>query len=304
MPQPYQGLEREAIDGAVDAFLQAIALDSTYAPAYAGLSRAYGRLWTLVPGDEAGEVVRLRRTAAERALALDDELPEAIAALAGFLTNEGRFEEAEREYLRALDLSPGNAAVQAAYADMLLLSGRQDESIREARHAVALDPLSLESRRILIAALYFASRHEEVLEEGEKILEIDPNDSDALGWMQGAYSALGRHEEAIAIAQRLVDLQPEDYWSFTTLAYAYAESGDREATLHALGAAQELGVPLKESAIVFGMLGDLDTAYEYLERALVEEPEHLFFMEADPSTAPLQADPRWDEWWARVERLE
>jgi tetratricopeptide (TPR) repeat protein len=169
---------------------------------------------------------------------------------------------------------------------------------------VALDPLSLESRRILIAALYFASRHEEVLEEGEKILVIDPNDSDALGWMQGAYSALGRHEESIAAAQRLVDLDPEDYWSFTTLAYAYAESGDREATLDALGAAQELGVPLKESAIVYGLLGDLDTAYEYLERALVEEPEHLFFMEADPSTAPLQSDPRWDEWWAKVERPE
>jgi hypothetical protein len=65
------------------------------------------------------------------------------------------------------------------------------------------------------------------------------------------------------------------------------------------------GVPeesgnLKEIAIVYGELGDLDRAFALLDRAAVEAPGTIGALRTDHSADPLKADPRYDELLAKV----
>ena len=57
----------------------------------------------------------------------------------------------------------------------------------------------------------------------------------------------------------------------------------------------EQGSNLKEIAIVYGELGELDRAFEYLDRAYAEDPGSLAYFRADPTADPLRQDPRFDE---------
>ena len=78
------------------------------------------------------------------------------------------------------------------------------------------------------------------------------------------------------------------------LAWVYARDGQREKALELLKDLPERGSTLKEIAIVYGALGELDRAFEYLDRAYAEDPGTLTYMRADPSADPLKDDPRFD----------
>ena len=66
--------------------------------------------------------------------------------------------------------------------------------------------------------------------------------------------------------------------------------------------AETAGVPLKEIGLVYGSLGDLDQAFDYLERGFETEPGTLAGIGADPSADPLRADPRWDDLMEKMAR--
>jgi hypothetical protein len=57
---------------------------------------------------------------------------------------------------------------------------------------------------------------------------------------------------------------------------------------------------LKELAIVYGELGELDRAFEYLERAYEEDPGSLTYINSDPTATALQADPRFADLLERL----
>jgi serine/threonine-protein kinase len=136
-----------ALRTAVRYFERAIALDSSYAEAYAGLAQAY----VLFPNyDVSNYDVSLPReaypkaeAAALRALALDSTLAEAHAALAvGKRNYEWDWPGAEREFRRALALDPSDATAHSWYAGYLSATGRHAEALAEIDRALALDPLS------------------------------------------------------------------------------------------------------------------------------------------------------------------
>ncbi len=81
----------------------------------------------------------------------------------------------------------------------------------------------------------------------------------------------------------------------TGLAWAYARSGQREQARELLHQIEEQGPMLKELAIVYGELGELGTAFEYLDRALAEDPGSLTYMRADPTADSLRSDSRFNE---------
>jgi hypothetical protein len=70
--------------------------------------------------------------------------------------------------------------------------------------------------------------------------------------------------------------------------------------LAALEQVEAQGQMLKEFAIVYGELGELDRAFEYLDRAAVDDPGSLTYINADPTTGALKADPRFAQFLARL----
>ena len=296
-----RGSTRAGVEAAADLYRQATAADSTYALAYAGLSNAYLQLFNLGYLSE-DEAVPEARSALERALELNPDLAEARLLRAQLLRVELRPAEAEREVRRVLELNPGSALAHAQYSVVLLDLGQPVESVLEARRAVQLDPLSVGLRRALVARLAWIRDYDGTIEEARKLLELEPTEADAHYYTGMANTIKGQPERAIESFRRAIELNPDDPYYPAGLAWAYALAGDREQSLEYLQRAEAAGVPLKEIGLVYGALGDLDLAFDYLDRGFATEPGTLAGISADPSADPLRADPRWDELMEKIGR--
>lgn len=290
-------VRREDFVRAVELYGQAIDLDPDFAEAYAGLAAAHLSLNARGYVSEE-QALSAAEAAARRAVELDDELAAAHLARGWYLATEVRLDETEREYKRAIELAPGDAVAHAAYSGLLLTLKRFDESVAEARRSIELDPLSTQHRRNLVAKLMFARRYREAITAAEALIEMEPENADA-HYFKGVSLALsGDYEAGLADLRRAIELNPADPYYPAALAYIHAAAGQREeaiAILEASGTPGTPEIPLKEVAIVYGKLGELDLAFEYLDRALAEERSSLFYLDADPSAEALHSDPRWDD---------
>ncbi len=290
---------REKFEQGRDLLQRAIEADSGYAQAWASLGAVYlnaGRL-AFIPPDEA---VSLAGAAIDRALELDPDLSDAHSARGMLLRESLQYEEAEQEILRAIELNPGSSEDHRRYASLLLQLDRHEESVAVARRAVQLDPLSVQARRTLGDALWWAGDWAGTVAESYKLLEMEPNDPWAYYNAGYGHAMLGRNEEAIEAFSRAVELDPTDPNMPTGLAWGWAKAGQRDSALAVLASVPEESGNLKEIAIVYGELGDLDRAFALLDRAAVEAPGTIGALRTDHSADPLKADPRYDELLAKV----
>jgi serine/threonine-protein kinase len=296
-----RGSTRDGVEAAADLYRQATAADPTYALAYTGLANTHLQLFNLGYLSES-EALPQARAVLERALESDPDLAEGRILHAQLLRLDLRPDEAEQEIRRVLELNPGNAQAHALYSQVLLTLGHPEESVLEARRAVQLDPLSVALRRTLVARLAWVSDYDGTIEESRKLLELEPTEADAHYYAGMAHVIKGQSVPAIESFRQAIELNPDDPYYPAGLAWAYARAGDRAQSLEYLQRAETAGVPLKEIGLVYGALGDLDLAFDYLERGYAAEPGTLAGISADPSADPLRADPRWDELMEKMDR--
>lgn len=285
---------------ALQLFRQAIAADPSYAPPYAGLADAYLSMWrrTVVSTEEARAEVG---PAVAKALELDPGLAEAHVARGQFLGElELEYEEAERAFRRAIELNPGYADAHGRLGALLVSVNRLDETRGYLERAVELDPLS----RLWRANLGFLYAFERKYEEGEaqarRLLELEPDYSYGHYILAFTLTEQGEHEAAIEAMERAVELEPEDLATLIGLGYVHARAGNRELALELIAETERKGGSLKEIGLVYGALGEIDRAFEYLDRAYALDPAELNLIASDPSADPLREDPRFE---ALLERL-
>jgi tetratricopeptide (TPR) repeat protein len=165
--------DRRNLDQAIRYFRESVAIDSAYAPAWAGL----GMTWLVMPVYAGMPAVRARdsaEVALRKALTLDSLLAEAHAAVGSMRADQWRWAEAEPEFKRALQLDATDPTTHALYGEMLINLGRFDEALSRLNAANELDPLT----------------------------SVIPSN---IGW---AYHSVGRHEEAIAAFRTALDFDP------------------------------------------------------------------------------------------------
>jgi tetratricopeptide (TPR) repeat protein len=233
---------REGIRGALEQFQQAIAEDSAYAPAYAGLASVY-QLWVFYayPGIDFYEAYGRAVATADRALALDSNLAEAYAA-------RGRAtalawapaESSAVDFKRALELRPNSADAHQWHAAFLLArQGRYDEALAEAQRAVSLDPLAPGVRLSFSTVALAARRYDVAAREAGRVAALEPG-------LMGArvYQALGN----------LLSGNPARCATLSLGPYV----GVRAMCLHSLGRLQEAGRIADSLRAVFmaGTAGD------------------------------------------------
>jgi serine/threonine protein kinase/tetratricopeptide (TPR) repeat protein len=127
---------------ALEFFTQAITLDSTFAPGFAGIADCYTArvMWNW---DTSRNTFPRARYACEQALRLDPMLAEAHASRAMVqLFYDWDWESAEASFKTAIGLKPGYATAYHWYGLSLMAIGRYDDGIRQMRRAVRLDPFS------------------------------------------------------------------------------------------------------------------------------------------------------------------
>ncbi|TMH96829.1 tetratricopeptide repeat protein, partial [Candidatus Bathyarchaeota archaeon] len=106
------------------------------------------------------------RTAAEKALEIDNRLAEAHTSLGAVrFQYDWDWESAEKEFKRAIELSPSNAPAHQFYADSLKSQGRFDEALAEMSRAEALDPLSLAINTGVGHVLYLSRQYDRAIDQ-------------------------------------------------------------------------------------------------------------------------------------------
>lgn len=159
---------RSQPEKAISSLQDAVLLDPTFAQAYASLARAIDSVEKPLCED-----MPLIDAAARRALALDPDLAEAHLALAHSLFHcHFDWQEAGREFQRAIALNPGNAETYSRYAFYLASLGRHDDAIAAARQARELDPASMLLVSDFAYFFYVGRRYDEAVREARKALEL------------------------------------------------------------------------------------------------------------------------------------
>jgi TolB-like protein/Tfp pilus assembly protein PilF len=168
---------REGLRGAREQFQQAIARDSAYAPAYAGLSSVY-LLWDYYayPGLDFYEAEGRAIAMADHAIALDSDLAEGYAARGRAWTRTWAPADAiSVDFKRALELRPNSADVHQWHATFLSRQGRHDEALAEVERAVALDPLAPGVRVAFSNVALTARRYDVAVQEAERVQALEPS---------------------------------------------------------------------------------------------------------------------------------
>ena len=162
----------DGLKKAIDYFNQAIKMDPVYAKAYSGLADSYALMGDWEYGVLApAEAFPKAKAAATKALELDNTLGEAHTSLAFVLDLfEWDWKAAEKEYKKAIELSPSYATAHQWYAWHLIVLGRNGEAITEMRKAESLDPLSLIISADMADVLLVARRYDQSIEQSRETM--------------------------------------------------------------------------------------------------------------------------------------
>ena len=293
----------DALQEAIDFFNQAIAIDSNYGAAYAGLADCYNML--VVYGRlEPKEGFPKAKEAAERALEIDESSAEAHTSLA-FIKFRWDWDRAatEREFQTAIKLKPAYAPAHQWYSSYLVAIERFDEAIAEAKRTEELEPLSFVASSHLGWIYYLSGQNDKAIEQCRKILERDPSSFPARRYLGLAYEAKGMYTEAIAEFQTGVKLSGSPLM-LALLGHAYAVSGRTAEAKQVLSDLQQLQgqryVSSYTVAAIHAGLGDQDQAFKWLEAAVEERDIWLMNLKVDPVFAKLRSQRKFTDILARI----
>ena len=261
----------------------AIEKDPTFAPAWAGEADAYMALSGTFPRlTEQKSRLEKMRAAAERAIQLDPLSPEANDAAASVYARDGKWQESERRFRRAIELNPNSSTIRGNFAMYLLMPLRRfDEAIRELRIAERSDPLSAEVQYFLAFGLMLERRYSEAAPHCSSL----PDDFRAKQECVGrALLAQGRTTEAIEVMAQLCCRGNRGY-----LGYAFARAGRAGEAQKLL--AQLAPNPFNE-ALVYAGLGDKQRTVEALERMAILGPVRVGRELEFPEFGFVRDDPR------------
>jgi TolB-like protein/Tfp pilus assembly protein PilF len=290
----------EEIKRGMDYFERATHADPTFALAYAGLADCY----CVLGAGEFGmfpprQMMPKAKAAATRAVELDDMRAETHAAVGSVsFWYDWDWATAEREFRRAIELNPGYAVAHGWYAEFLSAMGRFDQAITEARRAADLDPLSIATMWTLARVLNLSGDQLGAIAEMKRSLEIEPTSIRPYFIMGWAYYKIGEVEKAYEALKATIAIGGDNPFKKGFLGHIYAVSGrvdDARLLLNELlEQSKTRFVSAFYIAIVYSGLGEIDAAFEYMDRAYEERSSYLAYAGVTPFLDGLKGDPRFN----------
>jgi tetratricopeptide (TPR) repeat protein len=283
-----------------DYFRQAVDLDPSYAPAYAGLGLYYsfGACNGILPPTVWPEA----ESAVNKALELDETLGEAINACAGVqLYYKRDWSAAESAFHRGAELNPNFADIRHHYGLCLTLFGRVDEALRQVGRANQLDPffpgLQLHTGRIY----FFLRDYERARRQFAKVLDLHPGYAAAHEYFGDACQMSGMPEEAIVQWRAALALSGESEQA-RLLEETFAASGF-DAAVRALArkqleqlqqkSARGEHVPAYHYMMAYMRLSDTEQAFSWMAKTVEERTWFALQLGVNPLLDPLRNDPRF-----------
>src|SRR5262245_45267469 len=293
---------REDLLTAISYYQRAIEEDRNYALAYAGFADAYANLGAygyIAPVDGT----RKTEEAARKAVALDENLAEAHAAvaLANIAFAPSNFQLGDRELRRAIELSPSLALAHGYLAFSLVRQGHLDESIEEILKARQLDPLSPIIARQAAMPYYLKRDYSRALELLRQANELGP--AFTTTWEIGVYIQNKLFNETLAELEKAKRERKGDPILIFDIGMIYAAQGKRAEALKVIKDLEGMsGASLSQAhliAKIYATLNEKEMALSWLERGLATGAVGVFYKD-DPVWDSIRRDPRFE---AFVEKI-
>ena len=287
---------REDLLTATRYFERALEEDRNYSLAYAGLADAYGTLG-LYGYIAPIEGRRKEEEAARKALALDENLAEAHAALgqAHVLFAPCNFSLGDGELRRAIELSPSLAIAHSYLGVSLVRQGRLDESLAENLKAREFDPLSSIIARTMALPYHLKRDYARALELLRQANELGP--SFTTTWEIGIYIQNKLFNETLAELEKVKGERKNDSILIYDTGMVYAAQGKRAEALQIIKELEEMsGANLSQAhwiAKIYATLNEKELAFSWLERGLATGAIAVFYKD-EPVWDPIRSDPRFE----------
>ncbi len=282
----------EGFRTAVEYFQKAVEADPGWAEPYAALATTYGWLWIegALPPQEA---LPRFEAALKTALAIDDSVPEVRYTLvASAFYYRWDWEEADREFQRALALDPNLVEARYEYAWFLSDMGRFPAAVTEAQRAVERDPLSVSANLALGSICFLAHQDDRAIAQLRRTAELEPDDSRAHVFLTTIYEQKQMYEEAIAELQKVVAMRRNPAEKLAGLQHAYQRSGPEGYWMWQLSEAKRRNAPY-EIALVYAHLGNAGQTVAWLEKAYQQHDWQMVQLKTLREWDSVRSDPRF-----------
>ncbi len=289
---------REGYAQATESLRQALALDPGFALAWAELAR---NQMALVQADRIpkAEGYEQARTLARRALAIEADLAEAHAVLSQIgLVWDWNWHEAKREADRALELEPNHARVMRLAASVARDVGAFDRALGLYRRSAVLDPVAPLVHVGYCITLLSLGRYAEAEVACRRAIELNPGYEMGY-WRLAMLRYLQGHPED---APSLVAPIKDESMRLTTLALVFPALGRRDEADRTLAdLEQNHGARWAfQIAEIRAQRGEVDAAFEWLDRAAREKDQGMTQLRNSPLLRPLHSDARWQPLLVRL----
>jgi TolB-like protein/tetratricopeptide (TPR) repeat protein len=288
---------------ALHLFQDATTEDPNYSDAYTGLADAYHLLsgYYFAPREESESK---GREALTKALELDEVSAEAHNTLAEYLASEFRFEDAEREFKRAISINPNYSLAHHWYSICLLEMGKTEAAHREVELALELDPLS---PALTLGVAYGSSCLGMEAEAQEYLRKLKAVDQGGPIYRAGeALIAENKRDYASAVShmEEAVKGRPGDHGFLAFLGYYYGKAGMTEKAREVLGQLQRvpegaIGRSFQLAQVYWG-LGQFDEMFKHFELSIEDRSMTFRALRLTTDTTLDKSDPRYGPLFKRV----
>jgi serine/threonine-protein kinase len=278
---------------AIAALEKAVESDPGFASAWATLARAKIAAGTInvIPWFDARRDALI---AANRAVELAPDLPEAIAARAYSKLSEWDWTGAKTDIDLAIERWPDDPASIRAMAYHAYWMGRIPEAVDLTRRYLDKEPLDGAGWNALGVGLGWIGQYADADRAFARALEVDPRNDFAVANRGKNLVDAGRPAEGLATCQKA---DPGDMDRLGCEALAYHALGNPSKAQEALDGmlADPRGDRLFFISRVFACRGEKDLAFDWLEKARIAHVRSLNGLLGNPCFRPLHSDPRWAE---------
>ena len=290
----FQQSTAESLRKAISFLQEAVRLDPNYAFAFARLAqvwRQYGASFAIDDAD-IEEAYAEARKAAEKASHLAPGMVETHKALGWVaMTPNLDFREAEREFRRALERSPSDAAAKNALSYALMAQGRVAEAERICREALSVDPLLTALWYNLGRLAAAEGRYKDAEEAIRKGLELQPTAARFHSYLVSLDILQNKPQLALEHAQ----LESDGFWREYALTLAKQTQGDRAAADTALKSFSDkyANSGAFQVAVIYAVRKEPDEVFRWLDQAYATRDSGLTQLVIAPFLSKYNDDPRF-----------
>ena len=288
---------------AIGVFEKAIATDPSFAKAHVGVAEGY---WALVndgyePYEQAAPRAEL---SVKKALQLDPELAEAHAILSTVYWQEDKIRDCEAEAKKAIELNPSVPDSYFMLSNIAFIRQDTAEGIRDLEASFRLDPVRPNFVERLGQFYFFLGMENEALRHWEKTTQLAP--AATYRSMTEYYTSKGETSLAKEFYSKAERLEPTHRWVTWMKGFMAALAGDRDGALSSIEEIEKKWIgatSLNDIGFVYLALGDLDSYFAYINRAIEQHTIRYWYVMYSPLFSKGREDPRYQEFVGKIREM-